>query len=335
MKHLLACIFAALTTTARSADRPSVEFKNDEAQGQLQILIGGQEALVYQYGQNQDQAHYYPVRSPSGKLLTVQQDNPYPHHRSFWFGDTIQMNDGPKVSFYSPFYSHVDKRDPQSPLRDQIRHVKLLKQEVTTAGGEWSAQLVWTTDQGKTPMMDDVRSMRIVPLGEGEYFLDCRFTATATYGDVKFVSDAVHYAWPYVRIHPQFAVEKTRVEKDAQGKNKNVAEKGTGTITNSEGLINGKATCMQTARWVDYSAVVDGVTEGLALMSDPQQPAPKFFTRDYGTIGPRRPDDQSGKPFVLAKGQSLGVRMGVLVHRGDVTAGRVAERYQEFAAGKL
>jgi len=62
---------------------------------------------------------------------------------------------------------------------------------------------------------------------------------------------------------------------------------------------------------------------------------PLWQVRDYGTFGPRRPDAQSGVPFVLKKGESLQQRVGILVHSGDATTGRVAERYQQFIAGKL
>ena len=334
----LAAAASWLVAECRAAEGAArVELECDDQQGQMQVLIDGKEALVYQYGKDCDVAHYYPVRSPSGKLLTVQQTDPYPHHRSFWFADTIQLAGQPKVSFYMAFTSRVDRKDPKSPLRDQIRHVKFLAREVTPAGATVKAQLVWVSDQGMRPMLDETRQMRIVPLADGEYFLDCEFKVTAAYGDVKFASDQTHYAWPYIRIHPQFAVERTAVAKGTgvKGADKSVLQAGTGKITNSAGQVNGKATCMQVARWVDYSGTVEGVTEGLAMFADPNQPPPKFFTRDYGTFGPRRPDDQSGKPFDLKKGQSLQTRVGVLVHRGDVLSGKVADRYEAYRDGKL
>jgi len=314
-----------------------LELKCDDAQGRLQVLIDGKEALVYQYGKDCDVAHYYPVRSPSGKLLTIEQTDPYPHHRSFWFADTIQLAGEPKVSFYMAYYSRVDRKDPKSPFRDQIRHVKFLTRDVSPTGATVKAQLVWAADRGKRPMLDEIREMRIVPLSDGEYFLDCQFQVTAAYGDVRFASDQTHYAWPYIRMHPKFAVERTTVAKGKgpKGADKTVAQPGTGKITNCEGQVNGKATCMQVARWVDYSGTVDGVTEGLAMFADPAQPPPRFFTRDYGCFGPRRPDNQSGKPFEVKKGQSLQTRVGVLVHKGDVLSGKVAERYAAYRDGKL
>jgi hypothetical protein len=86
---------------------------------------------------------------------------------------------------------------------------------------------------------------------------------------------------------------------------------------------------------VDYSSAGEGA-EGLAFLVHPDSgPSPKWLTRDYGTFGPRRPDEQSGKPFVLKKGESLRQRVGILVHRGDAKAGAAEERYRRWAEGKL
>ena len=55
----------------------------DEAAGRMTVLVGGREALVYDYGDDLDLVHYWPMRSPSGKNMLVQKTEPYPHHRSF------------------------------------------------------------------------------------------------------------------------------------------------------------------------------------------------------------------------------------------------------------
>ena len=225
-------------------------------------------------------------------------------------------------------YSQADgNQGLKGPYRERVRHVKFLIANVVAEGAAIASQLIWEGDFGKLPVMDEVRQMRVVPLGKGEYFLDCNFEVTAAYGDVTFRSDPLHYAWPYLRMHPQFAAERPAVPP--------APRKCTGVITNSEGGVGEEATCLKPARWVDFSGTVDGTTEGLAIFSDPRQPRPKFFTRGYGTFGPRRPDAQSGTPFVLKKGKSLQQHVGVLVHDGDVIAGKVQERYHLYSEGKL
>ena len=89
------------------------------------------------------------------------------------------------------------------------------------------------------------------------YFLDLTFKLTAPTDDVTFLSDWVHYAWPFVRMDPIFSGQ--------QG----------GTITNSEGATtqaktNGQVADGKAAKWVDYSNTVEGETEGLAIFSHPE-----------------------------------------------------------------
>jgi hypothetical protein len=297
---------------------PRVALKNDPATSRFSIIVDGAEALVYRYGKDIGFVHFYPVWSPSGKAMTVEEAPPYPHHQSFWFADTVQLVGQRKASFYGANYSRVDKKDPKSPFKDQIVHAEFLPEKRIGADQlETGMKLVWQIDQ-TVPVLDQDIRMRVVALGGGEYFLDMTYRVTAGYGDVNFVSDAVHYAWPYVRMHPQFSVDKG------------------GQITNSEGGINQAGTCTKDAHWIDYSNTIAGTAEGLAIFSHSQNEYPhKWLTRDYGTFGPRRPDAQSGKPFTLAKGKSMERRVGILVHKGDVKAGQVAERYAAYLAGKL
>ena len=309
----IALLFAA---SALAADA-RIEIQRDDAKGEMHIRIDGRDALVYQYGSEVDLPHYYPVHSPSDKLLTIQQTDPYPHHRSFWFADTVVLEGQRQVSFYNALYSRMDKKDPKSPFRDHIKQVEFLPVKAGGNQAEFAKKLVWEMDR-KTPVLDELREVRAVALGQGEYFLDMRCTVTASYGDVKFVSDGAHYAWPYVRIHPQFSVQKG------------------GKIVNSEGGFDQKGTNGKPAHWVDYSGTVEGATEGLTIFSHPDNGYPHLWlTRDYGTFGPRRMDPQNGKPFTVKKGQSLKQRVGILVHTGDVKAGKVAERYNQYVEGKL
>jgi hypothetical protein len=307
---------AALSRPGSAAEGASgIELRDDEA-GRVEILIDGRPAIVYRYGEGVDLPHYL-LYSPSGKLMTIEHPETFPHHRSVWFADKVQLAGKRVVSFYNALYSRVDKNDPTSPFRDYIRHVEFTPGDVAKDHATAATKLLWVMDQD-TPVLDETRSMRIVALGGGEYLLDVTFTVTASYGDVTFASDATHYAWPYVRMAPGFSVESG------------------GTMTNSEGAINQKGTHGQVATWLDYSNTVEGVPEGLAVFSHTDNAHPhRWLTRDYGTFGPRRIDERSGKQFTLKQGESLALRVGILVHRGDVEGGKVTERYEKYVAGTL
>jgi hypothetical protein len=307
-------VSAAEPANADRSATPRIQLERDDAAGQLRALIDGREAFVYRYGADVDLPHYWPVRSPSGKSMTIQHPDPYPHHRSFWFADKVRLAEQRDVNFYACLYTGQDNKPP---YRDHVRHVELLANAGTPQEPVIRTKLLWEMDADK-PVLDELREMRVVALGDGEYFLDVTFTVTASYGDVTFTSDATHYAWPYIRMDPAFSVQ--------QG----------GTITSSEGGVNQKGTNGKEARWIDYSNTVEDQTEGLAVFShaDNEQPH-QWLTRDYGCFGPRRVDARSGKPFVLERGESLKRRVGVLVHRGNVSGGKIAERYEAYVRAKL
>ena len=309
---LLAFSGALVLPLCLVSEAAQVELKRDDEKHQLAVLIEGKTALVYCYEPESFLPYFCPVNSPSGKELTVKLTNPYPHHRSFWFADTVRL-DGEKAptSFYNAYYAYKNGKGPR------IRHEKFLEAKADNDGATLGMELSWEIDKDK-PVFKETREARIVPLGGGEYFMDIRFTVAADYGDVEFRSDAAHYAWPYIRIHPQFSVQKG------------------GTLVNSEGGLKQAGTQGKVAAWCDYSNTLDGKTEGLAFFSHAENDHPHtWLTRDYGTFGPRRCDAHNGKPFTLKKGETLARRVGILVHNGDAKEAKVAERYEDYVKGKL
>jgi hypothetical protein len=184
---------------------------------------------------------------------------------------------------------------------------------VRGAEAAFTAHATWIASE--QPVLDDRRQVAVRALGAGEYLVDLRWELRASYGDVTFLSDAVHYAWPFLRMEPRFSV------------------KGGGVLVDDRGRSGQAATDGQVALWIDCSATVEGETEGVAVLWYPDGAEHAWLTRDYGTFGPRREASRSGKRFVLARGESIGGRVGILVHRGDAERGEVAARYREYAAG--
>lgn len=298
------------------ASKPRVALARDDAAGRLTVLVGGREAFVFRYGTDLDLVHYWPLRSPSGKDMLVEKTEPYPHHRSFWFADTVRPEGGERdISFYNGLYSGVKTMsgDYEPPFRDRIRFVSFTRLEAGQGRAVIEAQLLWESDGYH--VFDETRRLAVHALGEGEYLLDLTWTLTPSNGGVTFTSDDVHYAWPYLRLDPAWSGDRG------------------GKITSDTGAVGEKATNMKPALWIDYSNTLDGTTEGLAVFQWPDGREHRWLTREYGTFGPRRPDDQSGRPFTVRKGGSITQRVGVLVHRGDVRTGRVRERYEKYIRG--
>jgi len=307
---------AVLLALAACGARPHVNYARDDAAGTLSVAIGGREAFVFQYGPAVDLPHYWPMRSPSGKNMLVRKTEPYPHHRSFWFADTVRPDGGERdLSFYNALYSgtKTEAGDFAPPFRDRIRLVSLPRIEAKNDRAEIVAELVWETDG--QPVINERRELAVHSLGGGEYLLDLTWTLTVPAGDVQFVSDDVHYAWPFLRLDTAWNGEHG------------------GRITSDSGATGQEATNMKPALWIDYSNTVEGVAEGVAVFQWPDGREHRWLTREYGCFGPRRPDDRSGKPFTLRRGESLTQRAGVLVHKGDVAGGRVRERYDRYVKG--
>jgi hypothetical protein len=314
--RFLSFVSCLVVCCASFAESPSVVLKPDDAAKKLDVLVDGQPALAYQYSDEFALPHFWPIRSPSGKLLTVQRPDPYPHHRSLWIADKIQVADRSAVDFYHCWKNLRSASEPSDGFRHFIRHQRFGKLKAEGKMAELEAELRWIVDDDK-PVLDESRKLRVVSLGNGEYFLDLTWNLTATEGDVKFMSDKVHYAWPYVRIHPQFS--------GAEG----------GVISNDRGQHGQAQTDGEIANWIDYSNSVDGEAEGLALFIYPDGGPHRWLTREYGTFGPRRTKEWSGTDFTLRSGASLHGRVGLLIHRGDAKSGRIAERYRQYMEDQL
>jgi len=320
---LAGCMLAAtLASRADAVTTGTFTLNQDDARGQLRASFNNAELFVYNYGDEFNLTHFFPLNTPSGKNLLVQKIEPYPHHRAFWVSDTVER-DGVRGDIYNGYYSgkNAGKKEYQAPFNTATRHVSFDITTGTPGMATIQEKLVWETGRTTTtfPLLDEHRKVNLIALEDGDYLIDFTFNLKASYGDVRFISDAVHYSWPYLRLNSRFSVT------------------GGATLTADNGTTGQAATNLKPAQWIDYSNTVDGQTEGVAMFQWPDengQPR-KWLTRDYGTFGPRRPDAQSGRKFILKKNDSLSQRVAVYVHVGNVTTGKVAEVYQKYVRGEI
>ncbi len=311
-----------------SAGEPAtgrVQVDIDEDAGGLTLTVDGQAAFVYRFGSTVDLPHFDPFNSPSGRAMTVKITDPFPHHRSFWVADERVHLEGQseKVGIYTALYSGVTDKEkskwPVAPYKRRVVHVEFSGLKTSGDTAEFDEKLTWVN--GDVRLLDELRHYRIRSLGDGEYLIDFSFQLRATYGNVTITRDVSHYAVPYIRMNGTFNVEH-----------------GGGKIVNSEGGENQAGTHDRLATWVDYSAPLEGRRgwEGLACFIHPSKKPPRLWlTRDYGCWGPRGRDGFHNATFTIAKDDSYGQRVGLLVHNGDAETGNVAKRYQAYGDGKL
>lgn len=301
---------AAGASPEPSADLRATAVRDDAAHA-VRLFAGDREVAAFQYGPEWAIPHVWPLRSPSGADLLVQRAEPYPHHRSLWVVDRVRLAGGPDTDFYHEWKNLVDPEHPERGHHSFLRVDRVETRQKAPDRAGLRAELTWIA-RGD-PVLDQVLEIEIRDLGDGEYLLGLYWTLRAGYGDVEFLSDWVHYGWPYLRMAPAFSGE--------QG----------GTILDDQGRRGQEGTNGRYASWVDYSNTVEGVTEGLTVFAPRDGRRRKWLTREYGTFGPRRPDPRSGTGFVLDRGESLDGAATVFVHRGDAAAARVAERAAELA----
>lgn len=119
---------------------------------------------------------------------------------------------------------------------------------------------------------------------------------------------------------------------------------GHGTIVNSRGDRN-EAAWGKRAEWADYFGPDPaGKTVGIAMFDHPTNPRhPTWWhVRDYGLFAANpfgvhdfeRLENPEAGNLKIAAGKSATFRYRFFFHAGDEKAGRVTERYKEYAAGK-
>ncbi len=247
------------------------------------VTVAGKLFTCYKFGKEQKYPYFWPVNGPvSGKSVTTETSQPYPHHHSLFFG-CDRVNGG-------NYWQDVNERGQivsQTP--------KLIKSSGDSV--VFTDTCLWR-QPGKEPIIRDRR----------------RITITAPDAQVRIIDFAVTLE-PLVDIqilknnHSLFAA---RVVPE-------LSVKSGGTLINAEGLTGEKSTWGVASPWCDYSGTRDGVTEGIAILQHPTNrwyPA-KWFTRDYGFFSPTPMNWLKGNRLNIPKGEKLTLKYRVVVHAGD------------------
>jgi hypothetical protein len=242
------------------------------------------------------------------------EETDHPHHTSLWF--THGAVNG--VDFWSNGKGTIVNDAVTSGIKGDTGIITSRNRWVAPDGG------VFCTDE------TTIR-IRAVPGGR---ILDYEVTMKAptekevVFGDTKEGSMAIRV--------PQWM---TAPHKGA--------ENSKGEIINDSGARQGE-TWGKKSNWVDYHAEKDGKVYGIAMFDHPKNPRhPTWWhVRDYGLFAANpfgQHDFESTKEkkvpagagdFKVPPGGSVTFRWRFYFHMGDEKAGKVAERYADYAAGK-
>ena len=314
---LLVFVLAAL---GACASKPGVTLSRDDAAGRLTVLVGGREALVFQYGPDLDMPHYWPMRSPSGKNMLVQKTEPYPHHRSFWFADTVRAEGGERdLSFYNGLYSGVkaESGDYGPPFRDRIRLVSFDRLDAAKGRAVVEARLVWESD-GR-PVLDEARRLVVHSLGAGR---------------VPPRPDLDAHGLPRRRrlrqrrrpLRLALPPARPRLERRARREDHLRFRRPTGQ----------EATNMKPALWIDYSGTVDGEDGRRGRVPVARRPRAPLADPRIRTVSARAaPTTGAASRSRSGKASRSPSASASSSTRGDVVSGRVRERYEAYAGRPL
>ena len=85
---LVALVGSIATAALAAAAQPaSVKVEAKIEKNQVVVTVGGQLFTCYKFDAAQKYPYFWPVNGPaSGKSITTETSEPYPHHHSLFFG---------------------------------------------------------------------------------------------------------------------------------------------------------------------------------------------------------------------------------------------------------
>jgi hypothetical protein len=304
------------TVTARKT-KDVVEFTSD-----------GQLVTRYHIGESVAKPYLWPLNAPGGIPVTrgwpmetglPKETKDHVHQKSAWFchGDVI-----PEGIELKQKVKGVKGVDFWSEAMNHGKIVCVSVDEPTTKGNtaRVATKNEWRTADG-FKIMDEDRTIVVRDLGDARLVvLDIDLHASVcpiTFGDTKEGSMGV------------------RVNDEIR------AAAGNGTYVNADGKRNEREVWGRRSDWNDYFGKVGDTEVGIALFDHPKNPVRAcWHSRGYGLMAANPfgrtvaafPDTIGQTDLVkLAKGEHLKLRYGLLLHKGDTAAGKVAEHYAAFA----
>ncbi|MBT3380446.1 MAG: hypothetical protein HN742_00425 [Lentisphaerae bacterium] len=264
------------------------------------VEVAGKLFTQYKFGRDQKKPYLWPLAGPTtGKSVTTETSEPYPHHNSMWFGcDHLNGRD---------YWHH---QNPNGAIFSRGPVLEAAKGEKVV----FSDTCEWTPRDGKTlasPTMLDIRRITIQAPDAKTRLIDFQI-AWVPLVDVTITK--TNHSLFALRMHPDLSVQSG------------------GTMINAEGARQQGGTLGKPSAWIDYHGTRDGKTEGAAILGHPSNrwyPSP-WLTRDYGFFSPT-PMQWLKRPLLLPKGQPVVLAYRVVVHSGTHEEAGIAAHATAFA----
>ncbi|HEX8915756.1 MAG TPA: PmoA family protein [Humisphaera sp.] len=254
---------------------------------------------------------FYPVLAADGTNVVSDQvmtnAKEHPHHRGIW----VAQGDVNGVDHWA----HA-KAGPQP----QQRHVKFDKVE----GDTIVEQLTWDGKDGK-PQLAETRTWRFVAYPDGSRGIDQTSVFTAVAGPVTFGETK------------EAGIAAVRVAKPISD---------TSVITMAGGVVSQSVKTEKTvwgkkADWCDLSGKIEGKDYGAAIFDHPSNPRHpgNWHVRHYGLMGANifglsefdKANPKGSGAFTIEPGKPVTFKYQIVIHPGDATAAKLAEKYAAWS----
>jgi hypothetical protein len=315
MRLVPVLLLSALLLPAQVKITPGAEKISIEINGKpfTDFYIAGKEVA---------KPYLWPLRAATGTYVTrawpmekVEEEASiakpdHPHQRGLWFAHASVNH----LDFWN--IAPLDQRPYNQPDRGKITLAKLGEIKSGKDHGSIASTFNWTDHEGK-PLLTESRVMTFYADAK-DRIVDFDITLTAVqkveFGDEK---DGVFG----IRIRPVLQEDK-----------------GTGHISNADGLLGEKALWGKPSNWCDYSGEINGETVGIAILDHPANPnhPVRWHVRGYGlfaanpfgfhTFDKAVPE----KATELESGKSLRYRYRLIIHPGDAKAADLAAQYAKY-----
>jgi hypothetical protein len=263
---------------------------------QVVVNVDGKLFACYKFAASQKYPYFWPVNGPlSGKSITTETSEPYPHHHSLFFG-CDRVNGG-------NYWQDVNERG--QILSQGPKIIEAAGQRIVLTD-----TCLWK-QPGNEPVIKDIRQITISAPSDKLRIIDFKINVTPLV-DIEILK--TNHSLFSARVVPELSVLSG------------------GTLINAEGNTSEKGTFGAASPWCDYSGTRDGAVEGIAILQNPANrwyPS-KWFTRDYGFFSPTPMYWLEGDKLNLAKGEKLTLKYRVVVHAGDSKTADIAKLFDRY-----
>ncbi len=271
----------------------------------IAVTIDGQDFTTYHTDPKWKKPFFSPVKTSAGTIITrgleSAESKDHPHHKGIWVA-VDEIND-----------------DQHWAEKAVIQNVSV---ELVKASGNPAVMRVtnhWLGQDAK-PVVTETTEIRI----HGNRLL--------TY-DIHFTAGNKQLTWADTK-EGLFGI---RVADTMREKQTTPGTPG-GRIVNADGLQTTAECWGKVSDWVDYTGLVEGKTQGVAIFDHPLNfRRSRYHVRDYGlfTVSPfgqraytngKLPADE----LIQLPGTSFRLRYAIYIHDGDAEQGKVAGTYINY-----